>query len=76
VTSGAGGSSTSGGAGGGAGAVEVDTTFDITIEGNEADSLNRVGNGLDLIERKMARKRRRWRNFARVHGPRFTGKAN
>jgi len=36
--------------------LEVETTFDITIEGSEADSLNRVGNALDLIEQKMGAK--------------------
>lgn len=36
--------------------LEVETTFDITIEGNESESLNRVGNALDLIERKLQAK--------------------
>jgi acyl carrier protein len=36
--------------------LEVEQVFDITIDANEADSLNRVGTALTLIETKLSAK--------------------
>lgn len=38
--------------------LDVETAFDIEINGDEADALNRVGNALSLIERKLSEKQR------------------